>query len=199
MKKSHAVDDPPADRPQVKGEYDECTAPTDTNVLPVWGGDTPFYAYHGSLSLADSSGGSTSYGDFWGYLAYAVDPACTSTSSFCAIHFDALEGIAQDVSGFYTDAAGSTYGYSIDDLDISLVQAVEGIYYPARGTITFPNTPFGFIVSASAISAVGSSLGATASLAIASSASASLSSAGLTMYLNYSNGNGSGTLALQAN
>lgn len=188
-------DDPPADRPRPAVDTDVCTPPANNEALPVWGGETPMLAYSGTASLTDVSGGSAGLANLWGYLAYETF-ACDKRS--CIIRFDAIEGLAHDLSGTYTDGASNVYEYTLQDLDVRLVQAVEGVYYPERGTIVFPDVPFAFMLSTTGVKTDLASFGNLETVAVASGASGSLTKKGeLTLNLSYAGTHGSGTLTLQ--
>lgn len=187
-------DDPPADRPRVALKTDTCTPPAKKDVLPVWGGETSLYAYSGRASLTDVTGGSAQMDNMWGYLAYETY-ACDKHS--CTIRFDAIEGLADDLSGAYTDATGGFHRFSFAELDMRLVQAVEGVYYPAEGAIEFSGVPFAFMLGTREVRTDFSTLGKLETVAVATSASGHLSASGeLTLTLNYAGTYGSGTLTL---
>ena len=187
-------DDPPDGRPRLAIDTDICTPPIDNDALPVWGGESPIYSYRGRMSLTDVSGGSTNVENMWGYLAYKT---FTCGPRSCAIRFDAIEGLADDVSGIYTDGAGNRHRYAFGDLDLRLVQAVEGIYYPASGAIEFSGVPFAFMLSTTEVTTEFLTHGDIETVAVATSASGRLTTTGsLTLTLEYAGTYGSGTLTL---
>jgi hypothetical protein len=189
-------DDPPEGRPRLATDTDACAPAANNGALPVWGGETPLHAYSGKMSLTDVSGGGAEMANMWGYLSYETFD-CKDRS--CAIRFDAIEGLADDVSGTYTDRAGAVHHYTLADLDLRLVQAVEGIYYPAEETIEFSDVPFAFILSTTEASADFAALGHIETVAVATRAWGMLTTTGeLTLNLSYVGTYGSGTLTLNA-
>lgn len=189
-------DDPQEDRPRLATATDVCGPSADDNTLPAWGGETPLYAYSGKMSLTDVSGGAAEMTDMWGYLAYE---AFDCKNEACTIRFDAIEGLADDMVGTYTDGAGDVHRYALADLDLRLVQAVEGTYYPAKETIEFSDVPFAFMLSTAEVKTEFGTFGHIETVAVATRASGRLTRAGeLTLALNYVGTYGSGTLTLNA-
>ncbi|MDC0717750.1 hypothetical protein [Nannocystis bainbridge] len=104
-------------------------------VMPVWGGDSSIKSFTATLSVAGSDGGSSSQTGLQGYLAMKAEN-CTATK--CDLVIDAMEMHSTPVIGIYTDAAGAQYSYEIWGADFQLAEELQGEWYLARGSVTFP-------------------------------------------------------------
>ena len=61
---------------------------------------------------------------------------CTVTK--CDLVIDAMEMHSMPMIGIYTDAAGAQYSYEIWGADFQLAEELQGEWYLARGSVTFP-------------------------------------------------------------
>ncbi|WP_224190691.1 hypothetical protein [Nannocystis pusilla] len=163
----------------LKDPLDICVE-EDVYPLPEWDGASPLVIVELSAALTTLNGGSTALQDVTGYIGYQVT---NCVSGVCDITIDALEGIQTDVAGIFTAADGSRTDYAIEGLDFRLIQTWRGKLNEARGTVTFPDSPFVGNVSAEAYSIGGVPMGDWKTTAIVEQAVGSLRNNTLTLNL----------------
>ena len=188
-------DVPLGDEPMLLGGGYQC-APK-YNALVAWEGSTVLKSMRATVGLATSTGGSTGYGNTLGYMGYGVSGCAGGT---CLVTIDAIETLAGDVPGIFTDAAGAQTTYLLEDVDLHLYQEVHGTLYQSRGTVVFPTEPFvGGLAVGDAIVA-GASLGPWEATQVLTQATGSMSSTGaLTLNLTLNVPGGVFTMAITTN